>query len=268
MHVYVPRSRDKFPAVKQTTKVNDDYADQLRKLCGNQLMETKNQQNLSAESVAELIQRRATWKVLGDVANPVLISPEVATLNDPKVVAAIKAAGWAPFHYDRAVDGIAEPWRAHVLWNHECRTVANKFFEWFEDVKPNNKLPAMLSACGALVLVTWLPQFRGRLVADDLVVPNEKQIQIDEEHLAATAAMVQNLLLVLTAEGMGTYWSSGGQFQTVEMFERLGIPSSERLLAAVFVEYPETMSAPNERLAGKQRANRAVDARWLSEVGL
>ena len=226
--------------------------------------------DIDTDSLAELIRSRVTLKVLDDVESPIQISDEVAAANNSKVISAVQSAGWAPFHYDRAVDGMAEPWRAHILWHQECQTVAQEFHGWFDDVKPSNKLPKMLSACGALVLVTWIPQFQG--VGSDQKsgeeLTKEKQLQVDEEHLAAASAMVQNLILLLTAQSMGTYWSSGGQFRTAAMFEKLGIPTSERLLAALFVEYPETLSDAKERLPGKQRSNRSTTFQWMREIEL
>ncbi len=221
--------------------------------------------------IAELVQRRQTMKVLGDVTAKLKLDAQVAGRNDPKVVEAIKVAGWAPFHYDRGVNGIAEPWRAHVLWHQDCQKIAAEFYNWFDDVKPGNKLPSMLSACGALVLVTWLPQFRPGFnapLAGSEEVAKENQVDIDDEHLAASSAMVQNLLLLLTAHSMGTYWSSGGQFRTRKMLDRLGIGSEESLLAAVFVEYPETMNQPAQRLPGKQRQSRSQRFEWIREVNL
>jgi nitroreductase len=228
--------------------------------------------------IAGLIRKRKTLKVLGDVERPVEISDAVATANQDKIMEAIRTAGWAPFHYDRSVGGLAEPWRVHVLWHPECRQVAREFDGWFDQIKSGNKLPAMLSACGAVVLVTWLPQFRSghpthldstsNAESVQEVVPPDKQLAVDEEHLAATAAMIQNLLLMLTAFGMGTYWSSGGQFQSSIMLDKLGIDLSERLLAAVFVEFPETMGQEIERVPGKQRDRRSLDYRWLDVVTL
>ena len=229
-------------------------------------MSTENHAVIKASDLSELIRSRITRKVLGDVESPVQISASDASANNAKVLAAVETAGWAPFHYARGVDQIAEPWRAHVLWHQDCQSVAQNFHQWFDDVKPSNKLPMMLSGCGALVLVNWIPQFRDDSQTTDLAI--EKQLQVDEEHLAATAAMVQNLTLILTAHGMGTYWSSGGQFRTPAMFEKLGIPANERLLAALFVEYPETQNLPMERLPGKQRSNRSQSAQWLREVSL
>lgn len=215
----------------------------------------------SREAVQNTIRTRRTLKVLGDVDQPVEISDEICEKNRPIVAQAITDAGWAPFHYARNVDGIPEPWRFHVLWHESCRKIATHFTDWFPDAKPNNKLPLMLSACGALILVNWIPQ-------DELSETAEKSRQINEEHLAATSAAVQNLLLLLTAQEMGTYWSSGGQFRTNEMFSRLGVSERERLLAAVFVEFPEMRNAELERLAGKHRVVRTDSAQWSRVVQL
>ncbi len=158
-----------------------------------------------------------------------------------------------------AGDCRSEPWRFHLLWHEQCRKIAANFFEWFDgDIKPSTKIPAMLSASGALIIVNWLPQ--------EGLAKSEKSTLINEEHLAATAAAVQNLLLLLTAHGMGTYWSSGGQFRSEAMFSRMGISPVERLLAAVFVEFPETMNLDMERLPGKQRKNRTSVDNWLNVV--
>jgi len=88
----------------------------------------------------------------------------------------------------------------------------------------------------------------------------------DEEHLAATSAMVQNLLLLLTANEMGSYWSSGGRFRSEEMFKFLGIDPGERFLAGVFIEYPELIDDTKERKAGAHREKRSES--WIREVSL
>ncbi|MDA7905936.1 hypothetical protein N9B46_04705 [Mariniblastus sp.] len=223
------------------------------------------------QALSKIIGARKTLKVLGDVAQPVCFTKENIENYNQKVIESIKTAGWAPFHYNRDRDELAEPWRVYVIWHEDCQTIASCFHDWFPDVKASNKLPAMLSACGALIITTWLPQFRGKNqqlegVQNSIGLP--KQITIDDEHLAAAAAMVQNLLLLLTANSMGTYWSSGGQFRTPAMFEKLGINQDESFLSGVFVEYPSTLGESVERISGKQRNNRSQDHAWLREVQL
>lgn len=214
--------------------------------------------------ISDIVQRRQTLKVLAPVDQPIIHAVDRVQRGDHALREAIAVAGWAPFHYDRAVDGVKEPWRVHVLDQTKCRSLATEFSEMFPDIKPTNKLPSMLSACGALALVTWLPQFSHGVPVDQNgngSVAKEKQGQVDEEHLAATSAYVQNLMLLLTADGFGTYWSSGGQFRTPTMFEHLKIPAQERLLAAVFVDYaPENGSA--ERISGKLRDQRSASSQW------
>ena len=174
-------------------------------------MNTNQKYDSTYDTLQSVIKTRQTMKVLARLDSPVDIAPEICAKNRPLILEAIRVAGWAPFHYARNVDSIAEPWRFHVLWHPACRKIARDFLRCFPDSKPNNKLPAMLSACGAVVIVNWLPQ-------PDLSESTEQARQVNEEHLAATAAAVQNLLLLLTALNMGTYWSSGGQLRTPEMF--------------------------------------------------
>jgi hypothetical protein len=212
--------------------------------------------------VTDTIKNRRTFKVLYNSNVHGNREPADNGPNHAKVLAAIASAGWAPFHYDRAMDEIAEPWRVDFLDEVKCREVAANFFDWFDDVKPTNKLPAMLNGCGCLVLVSWLPQFLDSATSD--VLP-EKRRQVDEEHLAATAAYIQNLILILTAHDFGTYWSSGGQFRTPIMRDKLGLQHGGRLLGAVFVDYnPNDESL--ERLSGKLRNRRSLELGWFNKI--
>ena len=225
-----------------------------------------------ADLITAVIKQRKTFKVLANLpsnnSSSDSLTRDQQLAADAQVVQAIRDAGWAPFHYDRAVEGMVEPWRVEFLTRTKCREVAESFFEWFDDVKPNNKLPSMLNACGGLVLVSWLPQFVQQTDGQTPTAspPTEKQTQIDEEHLAATAAYVQSLILILTAHGFGTYWSSGGQFRSPQMREKLGIAHEGRLLAAVFVDY-QTDQDLFERLPGKLRDRRSADQHWFKSIG-
>lgn len=216
-----------------------------------------------SETIETVIRSRKTEKVLCDVEAYRPVPADVAERNRETVLRAIKTAGWAPFHYPRKVAGVAEPWRAHVLWHDDVKKAAVYLRD---ELKVTTKEPKLAAACSVLVLVTWLPEFYDLESQSASKLAREDQLARDEEHLAATSAMVQNLLLMLTAHGMGTYWSSGGKFRESEMFSYLGIPDNERLLAAIFVEYPEMMDDSKERKAGSQRNNRGEE--WIREVSI
>ena len=205
--------------------------------------------------LAGLIRGRRTEKVLGDVDHPAPVSSRLAEERRSQILDAIRTAGWAPFHYARDVDGIAEPWRVHYLSHELCHRLA---VELRDDFKVMSKEPRLLAGCGAMVLVTWLPE------ADMDGAANQAAKARDEEHLAAASAMVQNLLLLLTEMGLGSYWSSGGILREPSMFKRLGIPEREKLLAAVFVEFPEARAPGAERKPGGQRPRRGEG--WLREL--
>ena len=211
-------------------------------------------------TVDDAICRRCTVKVLSDT--PIWPGAEQRAqvrAADEQIEESIALAGWAPFHYDRRVDGVAEPWRMYVLLHESCRALGRDFEKITADMKPGNKIPKMLNACGALVLVTWIPE--------ESLEDNAKLEAVNSEHLAATAAAVQNLLLALETRGLGTYWSSGGSLGSLEMFQRLGISTLETLLAAVFVDYPVlSQRADVERITGKNREKRSPASRWSQRI--
>jgi nitroreductase len=215
------------------------------------------------QAVRMVIRGRRTTKVFASIDHPPTIDSESLRRGDEIVRQSIADAGWAPFHFDRKADGIAEPWRVHVLREESCRAIARNFAQWFPDFKPGNKMPAMLAACGCAVIVTWLPQ---KPAAGEEA---SKLINVNEEHLAATAAFVQNMLLLLDAAGLHTYWSSGGLLKTPEAFKRLGIANDQQLLACVFVDYAAGDAKRAVEIAGGgNRDKRSPAEKWSREITL
>ncbi|MEM9410555.1 MAG: nitroreductase family protein [Planctomycetota bacterium] len=221
----------------------------------------------STKLVSQTIEQRKTTKLLADIHSPISYSHDDLNRVTAHVDQAIKDAGMAPFHYDRGVDGLAEPWRFYVLRQDDCRRLSVKLAEWFPKMKASAKLPAMLAACANLVLITWIPQFEGLVwLPQEEGTTDAKRIQIDEEHLAATAAATQNFLLSLTASGLLTYWSSGGFFRTKKCMEKLSIPTNQRLLSAIFIS-PEAVGNA-EAVAGKLRDKRSLPEQWTMTLSL
>jgi len=209
---------------------------------------------MNPKLLLQIIKQRVTEKVLANVDSATVVPTEIAEKNDSIVRDAIKAAGMAPFHYPRSKE-IPEPWRAYHLWNIDSNNLAN-YLE--KELKVESKEPKLLAACSSCVFITWHPEYPGIL--------EEKKRVIEEEHIAATGAMVQNLLLTLTAHGFGNYWSSGGILRSPELFEKLKIPKEERLMGVIFIEYPEVANLSHERKPGALRKIRSL--KWISDLSV
>ncbi|MEM6978332.1 MAG: nitroreductase family protein [Planctomycetota bacterium] len=215
-----------------------------------------NQDCESATTLREIIHARRTEKVLVRPDAGQTLSPERLEHYQSLIHQSLIDAGMAPFHFPRGVDDIAEPWRAYSLMQPDARALS---LVLREEMAITSKEPQLLDGCGAVVLMTWLPES----AADGSDAPHlaAKLRRRDEEHLAATSAMVQNFLLLCTAHGLGNYWSSGGVLGGPDVFKHLSIPTSERLIGAIFIDVPEAADQPAERKPGAHRNNRCD--RWI-----
>lgn len=189
----------------------------------------------------EAIQKRRTLKLRANPEEPLPVTKGEAFKRTIEEL--IELAGKAPFHYQSAenyqkkqLTG-AEPWRFHVLDGETCRQLL-KSLNREEPMKASEGIRQMLAAADALILSTWLPE-KSRSLSRKFY-PNVKNM----EHIAATGAAIQNLLLAATEKGITNYWSSGGCLRKPKVLEFLGIPKKEILLGAVFLfpdEYPDTV---------------------------
>ncbi len=214
-------------------------------------------------TLSQVIRSRKTMKIIARDSQLPEIESDLLVTFDNRVLQALEVAGWAPFHFDRQRDGVPEPWRVHFFRQPVCREIAQQFENWFDDVKPGNKLPGLLRGCWGLLVVNWLPQ-------NAVEIPDDaKRNQINLEHHAASAAFVQNLLLLLTSLGLENYWSSGGQLATETFFEKFHLNADEKLIAAIFISPPTADEAQFELVPGKLRNQRSNWRKWtfFSELG-
>ncbi|MGQ7844342.1 nitroreductase family protein [Granulosicoccus sp. 3-233] len=207
-------------------------------------MNQEKGESMQAESeiVDRVIRSRHTRKVM---LSPDSLSEAAAVWtseHEQALRTMIEGAAWAPFHRraheathrQGALDSVV-PWRFHVLDKPACLALLNHLQMQAEsDADPRwarawqSKIKNMLSACGALVQATWLP--------DPAETGDEPQLTDNNvEHIAATGAAIQNLLLAAEARGWRSYWSSGGILRDPQVFEYLGIGARESLLGSVFL---------------------------------
>lgn len=212
-------------------------------------------------SLSELMHRRRSAKVLGDTAAP--LAGEAAPRE--ALDRMLEPAGQAPFHYEAQEAHRRElaspvPWRMYKLDQDQCRLLlaylSNNGF-------PSGKVANFLAAADFLIQVTWLPDVRERAAAGGgLFLADQRNM----EHIAASGAAVQNLLLQATNAGFRTYWSSGDTFLRETCFPLLGIPANEILLGAVFL-FPADVGT-SQIAPGKLREARGEIADWSRWVEL
>lgn len=101
------------------------------------------------ETMENIIRNRKTEKVLCDIEAHQPVPAELAERNRELLLQSIKTAGWAPFHYPRKVDGVAEPWRAHVVWHEDAKQAA---LYLRDELNVTSKAPRLAAGCSAFVL--------------------------------------------------------------------------------------------------------------------
>lgn len=227
--------------------------------------------NTAATTVAQTITARRTTKHFVD---PAARHEKLVRLSDDDRAALnhmLAAAGQAPFHkpadestHRQGPLTSVVPWRFHVLEPKSCIALV----DWLEqqaatDTLPwtrawSSKIPALLSAAGAAIIVTWLPNPG----SDD----NPEFAHANIEHVAAAGAAVQNLLLLAEAQAWDSYWSSGGALREPETFKLLGISASERLLGAIMLN-PRTRDT-DKSLPGGLYDQRGDVTQWARHVQL
>ena len=227
------------------------------------------------DAVDRVIRARKTSKLM----LPLDKRREPAVVWNPEHAAAlqtmIEGAAWAPFH--RRADEITHrqgpldsvvPWRFHVLEKAACDSLMHHLQQLAESQPDSkwsrawqSKVKNMLAASGALIQATWLPD-----PASDGQEPVLSANNI--EHIAASGAAIQNLLLAAQARGWSSYWSSGGILRDEDVFDYLGIGRNEALLGSLFLT-PAVAQDCNVVPGGLRDQRGPINswARWVTLTG-
>lgn len=200
----------------------------------------------------DTIRARKTLKVRVDPKKPLPVTKGEDFKKTMEELMAL--AGQAPFHYESAKEQRSgnlqgtEPWRFHAFDGVNCRNLL-KAFNADKPQKAPEGIKQMLAAADGLIITTWLPERTRKLSRK--FHPNLKNM----EHIAATSAAIQNLLLAATSRGINAYWSSGGIMRKTKVLEFMGIPKHEILLGAIFLfpdEIPESAQTKTGKNADKR----------------
>lgn len=186
----------------------------------------------------------------------------------------VDLAAYAPFHlkknkaYDYKDLNGQVPWRFYNLDTVSCR----KLSDWIQEHKiPAGKIINMLFAADALLLVTWLPEPNG------MGEPAEKNIVepipfngnlANMEHIAATSAAIQNVLIGAAARDIPSYWSTGGALRQAPIRNKLAIALDEILLGAIFLFPKNLEDKDGEVMPGKLHRLSKDKITWSRQLSI
>ena len=172
----------------------------------------------NVSEIIEVIQNRRTIKP-EDFSDRKVHKEIIETLLDN--------ARWAPTH------ALTQPWQFKVFMNEGLEQFgafhAETYKESVSDEQFNERKYLKLKN---------RPSLASAIIAIGMKRQETKKIPEIEE-IAAVSCAAQNIQLVATAYGIGTYWGSGGMTYSDEMKEYLGLKKEDKCLGFLFVGYPK-----------------------------
>lgn len=148
-------------------------------------------------------------------------------IPDETVKELLELAHWAPTH------GRTEPWQFHVYTGAALKQFGLDHGELYWNNTPEEtrmaatkeKLENNINNVSHLVVCAMK---RGT---------NEKIPQLEE--IAAAAAAIQNILLGATAQGIASFWNTGGMTLKPAMKQYLGLGNEDLVLGLIFLGYTD-----------------------------
>ena len=145
--------------------------------------------------------------------------PEIPGRN--VVESAIEVASWAPNHKK------TEPWRVYTLGPESIQGVIDANCRMIQQKKGDAEAESKRKSWSAVpgwIVVTC--------------VRSEDAFRHEEDY-AACCCFIQNLMLALWSDGIGTKWSTGDVTRDPEFFHLLKIdPNAERVVGLIWYGYP------------------------------
>ena len=179
--------------------------------------------SLSPAAVLALIESRQS---IGQLVEPAP-QPEQLAL-------AIQAALSAPDHHR------LRPWSFIQIQGDAARTAFGQ------------ALLAALKASGETDPAQWervqAQPLRAPLILACVVKVHQHPKVPEVEQVLSMGAAVQNLLLMLTAQGYAGMWRSGSLVESAELKQALGISEQDVIAGLVYIGTPARAIAPRERL--------------------
>jgi len=186
-------------------------------------------------SIDDIIKKRKTQKVLAETPWSSAMKAEDAQVLVSEL---LDLASYAPYHYRCNENYMAQkelssclPYRMYVLDHEKCRKTAD-FIEK-NDLKAG-KITNLLLSADILIIATWLPEPNMENTDGIRNISFEGNLK-NMEHIAATSAAIQNMLLGATERQIPSYWSTGGKLRDGILRDYLNIPRDEIMMGGIFL---------------------------------
>ncbi|WP_416445118.1 nitroreductase [Leeuwenhoekiella sp. A16] len=108
----------------------------------------------------------------------------------------LEAANWAPTHKH------TEPWRFKVLQGESIKNMSDFLTSKYKEITPEDKFSEFKQR-----KLATKPRMAGAIIAICMQVDPKGKLP-EWEEVAATAMAVQNMWLLASHKGLGSYWSS------------------------------------------------------------
>jgi nitroreductase len=157
-------------------------------------------------------------------------------INDQIINELLALADWAPTH------ARTEPWRFIVFSGDGVKQFARTHAELYKSNAPEGTFTTQkydnLDKQGdnaSHVIVAWMKR-----------IPNHKIPEMEE--IAATSSAVQNILLGATAEGIASFWSTGGMALHPAFHAHFNLGEEDKIVGILYLGYTDEPFKEGSRL--------------------
>lgn len=149
-------------------------------------------------------------------------------VNPERIIDLLDIAVYAPNHKMR------QPWRFIILEGMGKNKLINTYLSMIKDVDKENEKNMIMKVFSA-PLVLGVIMKKNPVFTDEL------------EDLQATAALIQNMLLLLEDHKMGSFWKTPKYMETDKFKDALGLGFDEIVVALIMIGYPMVKIEPKPR---------------------
>ena len=157
-------------------------------------------------------------------------------VSDELVKNFLEMANWAPTH------GYTEPWYFMVYSGDKVKQFCINHANLYKEITPEDKF---MSANYEKLL------HNGDLASHIIVAIMKRgtnpKITVLEE-ISATAAAIQNLLLSATANGVASFWNTGGLTFNPAMKNHLNLKADDQIMGILYLGYSDQPLAEGRRI--------------------